>query len=378
MRFIKYFVAEKDFLKRIRLERFIFRLLEEKNSQPISMTIEFCEQKKYFVYKIEISTERIDKEELYLSGLGDKENELIFSRNGNTFKTASEETSNELKEAREKLLKANPFSSFLSLNQEFPLLKDKNASLAFGWFKNRLDIIKVNTKALALIEMLSAHKKLLSFMNDTFVNLGIGIKQVKVSSKSFDQWITEESGTKSEEIEKFLQKKSMESNSGIVKVENNRSILSVSVENGARMVKELLFEQLGKNGYVGEMDIRAQSDGTARLLTLIPAFYDAIKQNSVVFIDEIDNSIHPTLMKALIEFFSKTDSNGQLIFTTHETCLLNQQDLMRPDEVWFTEKFEGSTRMYSLNDFKQHNTISIEKGYLLGRYGAIPFIGSLE
>lgn len=51
---------------------------------------------------------------------------------------------------------------------------------------------------------------------------------------------------------------------------------------------------------------------------------------------------------------------------------------MRPDEVWFTEKNEGVTRMYSLNEFKVHCTISIENGYMRGRYGAIPFIGSLD
>lgn len=57
---------------------------------------------------------------------------------------------------------------------------------------------------------------------------------------------------------------------------------------------------------------------------------------------------------------------------------MNQQQLMRPDEVWFTEKNEGATRMYSLNEFKVHSTISIENGYMQGRYGAIPFIGALD
>ena len=67
-----------------------------------------------------------------------------------------------------------------------------------------------------------------------------------------------------------------------------------------------------------------------------------------------------------------------MIFTTHETALLNQQELLRPDEVWMIEKLEGTSRMYSLNDFKIHKTLSLENGYLDGRFGAIPFLGTID
>lgn len=79
-----------------------------------------------------------------------------------------------------------------------------------------------------------------------------------------------------------------------------------------------------------------------------------------------------------MQFFAEEETLGQLIYTTHETMLLNQQELMRPDEVWFVEKQHGCSHIYSLNDFKEHNTINIVNGYLEGRYGAIPFIGNLE
>jgi AAA15 family ATPase/GTPase len=126
------------------------------------------------------------------------------------------------------------------------------------------------------------------------------------------------------------------------------------------------------------MKISAKSDGTVRLLTLIPALYDDIYQNKIIFVDEIDNSIHPNLMFELLKFYANTKSNGQLIFTTHTTKLLNQQELVRPDEIWLTEKSEGNTRMYSLNDFKLHNTLNIENGYLDGRYGGIPVIEEID
>ena len=126
------------------------------------------------------------------------------------------------------------------------------------------------------------------------------------------------------------------------------------------------------------MKISSQSDGTVRLLTLIPALYCAMFLNRAVFIDEIDNSIHPNLIFELLKFFGHNKSNGQLIFTTHTTSLLNQQELVRPDEIWLTEKSNGSTRMYSLNDFKLHHTLNIENGYLDGRYGGVPVIEEIS
>ena len=83
------------------------------------------------------------------------------------------------------------------------------------------------------------------------------------------------------------------------------------------------------------------------------------------------------LFRSLVRYFSSQDTNGQLIFTTHQTCLLNQ-DFLRTDEAWMVEKKDGGSHMYSLNDFKIHNTINIENGYMEGRYGAIPFIGELN
>ncbi len=94
-------------------------------------------------------------------------------------------------------------------------------------------------------------------------------------------------------------------------------------------------------------------------------------------IDELDHSIHPNHVRELVRYFSKQKTPGQLIFTTHQTCLLNHE-FLRTDEVWLVEKKDGCSHMYSLNEFKIHNTINIENGYLDGRYGAITFIGDMN
>ncbi len=371
--FLKSFVVDKDFMKRITVSRYVFRLIEKENLDPICFTLEFKALEEYFIYSVRLSDDSVE-EELYASGLGEKENELIYQRVGSKITAPLSDHISELKEAIDNMVQNNPKSSLLSLNSEFPILKDKRVATVRNWFEKQLSVMKVNTTVPALIELMSANESLLNFTNEMFANIGVGIEAVKIKSEPLDQWTTEDY----KEFKIMLQdENATKLYTKFEPVVDKKNLFSISMENGIRVVKEMVFEQIGANGFHGNLEINNQSDGTIRLLTLIPALYDAIHNKKVVCIDEIDHSIHPTLMVAIMEYFSSVETNGQLIFTTHETCLLNQQKLMRPDEVWFTEKDNGATRLYSLNEFKEHNTLSIEKGYLQGRYGAIPFIGKL-
>jgi len=133
-------------------------------------------------------------------------------------------------------------------------------------------------------------------------------------------------------------------------------------------------------GKVVRLELTEESDGTRRLLNLIPALHYLRTTNAVYVIDEIDRSLHPILVKEFLEFFLKSHDRAsrQLILTTHESNLLDQ-DLLRRDEIWFAEKDQsGATRLYSLLDFKVRNDLEIRKHYLQGRFGAVPFLGNLE
>jgi AAA15 family ATPase/GTPase len=145
-----------------------------------------------------------------------------------------------------------------------------------------------------------------------------------------------------------------------------------------KVVKRFLFEHIGVNGYHGRLDCNTQSDGTVAVLNLLPAIYDIMNRDCLYCIDEIENSVHPKLILALLNFFSGIQTNGQLIYTTHQTILLGNESELRPDEIWLAEKQNGNTKMYSLNDFKLHNTLNIENGYLAGRFGASPRLGDLN
>ncbi|MCH5345768.1 MAG: ATP-binding protein [Muribaculaceae bacterium] len=120
-----------------------------------------------------------------------------------------------------------------------------------------------------------------------------------------------------------------------------------------------------------------QSEGTQRIIGIAVSIYQALSTNSFLLIDEIESSLHPDLVEYLIEQYLKTNSESQLLFTTHYDPLLNTiNDLLRKDSVWFTEKDEsGNTSLYSLVDFKGLNKLSsFQRSYRNGRFGALPKI----
>jgi AAA15 family ATPase/GTPase len=144
----------------------------------------------------------------------------------------------------------------------------------------------------------------------------------------------------------------------------------------------LVVEAIHKNrtGDAVRFALSEESDGTKRLLNLLPALYKLRDKDAVFFIDEIDRSLHPILVRKFLEFFLRSCSGKrhQLIITTHESTLLDL-DLVRKDEIWFAEKDpRGATNLYSLDDYRVRTDLEIRKHYLQGRFGAVPFLGSLD
>ncbi len=367
--FIHSFVTNRNFIKSINLEEYRFQLADN-NSEPIFLEIEFECDEQYFIYQIHLGSTIIER--LYYSGLGEKEDEIIFERNGSKI-TSNKALQNE--PSAIELINLNQFSSILALDKEFPVLSNSIVSTVTNWFNNNIDIVTIDATIPMLIDVMSKSEFLLNFTNTIFESIGIGIKSINISDIPFEEWAVDE---KNAELVKQIINRDISESSGVSQFKNRRNVLSISMKNGKKVVQEFVFNQLGQGGCEKQMKISAQSDGTVRLLTLIPAIYVAMKQGKVVLIDEIDNSIHPNLVFALLKFFAESNTNGQLIFTTHTPRLLNQQELMRLDEIWITDKKEGSTQMRSLNDFKIHNTINIENGYLDGRYGGVPTLLDIE
>jgi hypothetical protein len=127
-----------------------------------------------------------------------------------------------------------------------------------------------------------------------------------------------------------------------------------------------------------EFDFREESDGTRRLFDLLDILLTD-KKNAVFLLDEIERSLHPVLIYKFFEMVKKefVGKNIQIIFTTHETHILDQQ-LFRRDEVWLVEKEEtGASQLYSLDIFKERKDKNLSKNYLEGRYGGIPLFDKM-
>lgn len=123
----------------------------------------------------------------------------------------------------------------------------------------------------------------------------------------------------------------------------------------------------------------AESEGTKRIFIFGPIIKDALENGRTIVVDEIDNSLHPLFLEYLIQLFNSRETNpnkAQLIFNTHSVETLSL-DLLRRDQIYFVEKNHenGVTELYSLDEFSPRKTENVRKGYLQGRYGAIPNIG---
>ncbi len=139
------------------------------------------------------------------------------------------------------------------------------------------------------------------------------------------------------------------------------------------------MQHRSKDGSHIPFDIHEESDGTQRMIHLLPAMFSLHEdEERVLIIDELDRRLHPLISRLVVEAALAGRNQSQLIFTTHDTNLLNL-DLLRRDEIWFAEKDkEGASHLYSLAEFKTRADLKIEKGYLNGRFGAIPFIGDIH
>lgn len=173
-------------------------------------------------------------------------------------------------------------------------------------------------------------------------------------------------------------------------------IQKIVVADGKLTIKKtFLFDQIPEEAEVSyiprfehktatvskNFEFEDESEGTQRFFTLLGPIIQAIKNGKVLIIDELDRSLHPMLVRQIILMFQnpKLNRNGaQLIFTTHDTSLLDG-NLMRRDQIWFAEKDEAqASQLIPLSDFSPRKGEALERGYLLGRYGGVPILRSLR
>ena len=238
----------------------------------------------------------------------------------------------------------------------------------YEWFQSI--IILFPTSQYSGLNQLVEKEEVRKFFSGILKYFDTGIESVesKQGEMNFDRIFE---GIPKEHAEKLKIRISNDIENDPVMFKVNNQVYSLRKDEEGNIITTKMMQNHGNPQELFEYS--DESDGTQRLFDLIPLFYEH-QNNRVIFIDEIDRSLHTNLTRRFLElFYSLTEkSDCQIIATTHDSNLLDL-DLVRQDEIWFIKRLEDhSSKMYSLNRYKERYDKKIDKEYLLDRYDAIP------
>lgn len=352
-----------------------FRLANNEH-KPSTFEIEFFTNGVGYAYGISILEHHIKEEWLFKLHFGKKEDEPIFERkikkNGQEslkmgLKYSKTAKGKLLTQVYEEILE--PDKPFLTLVKE---QKFKEIKEARQWLEKGLLIIFPGMQYSGLVNNFLDDDKFKSFTNEIICSFETGIQEIDVQTIDFELFFGEDNSTEKDRVLKRIKGGETET------VGDYKNALAM-MEDGKAVVKKPVSYHTDPQGKKVKFELYEESDGTLRLIDFIPVIYLINNYRVTVIIDEIDQSIHPSLLKEFISKIQKDKNRlGQFIFTTHESNLLDL-DLFRQDEIWFAEKSSKSdTHFYVLSDYDVRTDLDIRKGYLSGRFGAIPFLGNLK
>ena len=338
-----------------------FRLDEKSLSEPSLFEVVFYKDDKKYRYGFEVTKEKVISEWLFVD-YTIKESK-IFVRRGRevVFGDKSDIPKKAIDITRDNGL-------LLSVGDQ---MNSVIAGEVFSWFEN-LNIISnlhdgytgVATDILKNDDDYLPKKLLLETL--TKADLGVSSIHLKEEKISFGEFVRKE---KIPEAFIRAMREDMNKND-----DDEIEIRDVIMFHKKYNAKSEVVKPVG-------FSIEEESDGTKRLFSLMGPLLDTLYNNKVLFIDEIENSLHPLLFDGLIEMINSNmfpGSKSQIIFATHKTSLLDFKRI-RKDQVWFTDKDQfGDTKLFSLLEYKAvRKDINLEKSYLSGIFGAVPVIEEL-
>ena len=330
-----------------------FRLDAASRSEDTEFEIHFIAENVRYQYGFSLNAERITSEWLYAYPHGSPqkwfERQYDSKNNKYEYKYSPLFEKKKLREERDKYTIENNLYLSVAVQKNSQQLLP-----VFTWFQKKLNYILSmnhlgNGQTSSFCQDLEGKNKVLAFMNAA----GIGVKDLTVEKKPFPL----------EMLSNFTD-------------EYKQKLLKL-VESSNSFETKLLYQSNDEKELI-TFDLDEESDGTQALFAFAARWLGLLVNDEILFVDEIDTSLHPLLVHHLVKLLNCSNSKAQLVFTTHDTTLLSQR-IMRRDQVWFVEKDKAqSTQLYSLADFSPRKNEALEKGYLSGRYGAIPFLSELD
>lgn len=339
-----------------------FLLNDYSKDKPTFFEFTYVLDNVKYIYGFSATKEKIFSEYLYHSPKGQKA--AVFTRTEQKF-TFTEE------KAKRKLI-----SEAVAPNQLFfsvaCTMNDADCMRAMKWFRDYVFFSRDYADIPEQLLEYSNDKNMLAAISGYAKAADLGIEKMEFEFK--DEVVKDFESEKNipEEIRfaltAFMQ--NLKENSNISEIGLQKSeVRATSYHNG-----------INKNGIKTSftLDLSDESDGTRKLMSIAPAIESVLNNGGIVLVDELEKELHPMLVNYIVAKFQSKTSNpngAQLIFTTHNTELLNME-LMRKDQLYFADKNrkDGASELYSIGDFSTKTADNIRKGYLAGKYGATPDI----
>lgn len=358
-----------------------FRLQEGNSSIPSIFQYELKNNGRFYSYGFAIILKDNKIVEEWLYEIGVKKEKKVFERSINESGkheieiglSLSTKTKNRFDVYREDFQDSDSLLFLSEMNRKS--IDDFEEAIdfknVFNWFDKKLTILSPDSKYAGL-NFIGDDNEMLNTFNGFLNVFQTGIKNVTSEEVDLDSFDIPKN------IKEELTKNIKKAKSLIFEINGITYALERN-ENNDYKIKKIGLEHIDNIGTPIVFDIDDESDGTQRLFDFIPALHAMAKTNSVFVIDELDRSLHSKLTYGIFELFLElTQGNeSQLIVSTHESLLLDL-DLLRRDEIWFVEKENNQSRLFSLDEFKVRNDRIVRKDYLLGRYGAIPIFKSFK
>jgi uncharacterized protein len=327
-----------------------FKLAASVNERPTGFEIAFIQDGTRYEYGFSLVRTRINQEWLieYPRGRGRR----MFERSYNKKAGKYEWNFSSFFKGDKSLWSTATRDNALFLSTAIQL-NSQQLKPVFEWFQKRLVVIVGNVSmnaglTVALLDRPEGKETLLPFVREA----DSGIADVEIKREP-------------------IPKSAIIFNAG--------QFIEQSSPNAQPQLVRVSFSHQSDSGQSVKFDISDESNGTQALFRSAGAWLNVLANGEVLLFDEIDTSLHPLLTWFLIDQFHSDSINrngAQLVFSTHDTTLLNQE-LLRRDQIWFVEKQPGaSSKLFPLIDFSPRNDEVIERWYLRGRYGALPLLGS--
>jgi len=352
-----------------------FRLRNHSSEEPSRFEFELDLDGEIYAYTLSFDDHVIHEESLIK--LLPTSEKLLFFRTWNSKSSEitfpEEKFKNKNEENRFKFIAQSTRPNQPFLTETIESNSDKYRNI-YNWFRYGINIIYPEAMYRGPIAI--SEGKTSSIYQDFFKSLGLGITGIKEHRLETDSPIKELPIELINELGKGLKNGMQMIIPGMNK---SRYRLFKTKEGELELYKIVIAHEITDTHEEVPFDLKDESDGTVRLIDLIPALADLSAHEKLYLIDELDRSMHAQLTRAFMEyFFSCSTSRSQILATTHELDLLDLE-LLRKDEIWFVEKDSASaSHLYSLEEFKPRFDKDIRKGYLQGRFGGIPIIKNIQ